>query len=161
MISGWQVGGVCLYSANCMSPNQYDPSSDTAYSKVICNEWHSCSSQQLPNKMIFCLSSLYWDLCIEHPGNKEIYSAVMYYSCLLVSLLREYFRFLSSDIRHGQNCYLCPWSKSIARNVSEERKQKVMLFPDLKVHFEMIAPLWPRFIRQLLVNPKKENDCLN
>ena len=104
MITGWQVGGVCLYSANCMSPNQYDPSSDTAYSKVICNEWHSCSSQQLPNKMIFCLSSLYWDLCIEHPGNKEIYSAVMYYSCLLVSLLREYFRFLSSDIRHGQNC---------------------------------------------------------
>ena len=85
----------------------------------------------------------------------------MYYSCLLVSLLRECFRFLSSDIRHGQNCYLCPWSKSIARNVSEERKQKVMLFPDLKVHVEMIAPLWPRFINQLLVNPKKENDCPN
>ena len=42
MISGWQVGGVCLYSANCMSPNQYDPSFDTAYAKGISNEWYSC-----------------------------------------------------------------------------------------------------------------------
>ena len=43
----------------------------------------------------------------------------------------------------------------IARNVSKEKKQKVVLFPEVKVHVEMIGPLWPRFIDQLLVNPKR------